>query len=123
MTVLAGIYTPDVDIVPLSGAVTVVRQADPTAPSDLAHRGQVCVAAIDVTGNGGNATLQVNLGTWSGSVFTPLQVLATVAALSGETEQIFVLALVDITEAIQIVTTGSAVGFVRIQGLTKQVSP
>jgi hypothetical protein len=123
MAPLSGIYVA-LDPTFVSGAAVIVKQPDPTDPAKLAHRGPICVAACEAIGNGGAADLTVEKGTWDGAIFTPIQTIARILALSGDTRQVFPFAYLLKNEAIRITTVGaSTIAFVRTQGQTAQVSP
>jgi len=125
MNLLSGIYTPDIFPVDFSGAAVVVHQPAPADLSLAAHHGPVCIVAADVTGNGGIGRIDVEVGTWNGSTFTPIKTVGIVSAVGGDTNQVFILHVTDAASdaAIRMTASGSVIGFVRIQGKTKQVSP
>jgi len=112
-------------IIEVAAGTTLIHQTNPTSTALEAARGPVYVLAADVSGVSGNATLTINRGTWSGSVFTKVDEIGYVAALSGTTNQELIMAMVNGTsnEAIQIVSSATSKGHVRIQGKTAQVSP
>ena len=127
---LQGIYTPDIEVVPVTSGGPYIRMADPPNLALATHRGPVCIAAADVTGVGGVGRFFIEVGTWNGAAFTSEQVIGSVSALANQTEQIFVLSIINKGKAIRISSDGAGAaiaatttGFVRIQGKTIQVSP
>ena len=112
-------------IIEVAAGATLIHQPNPTNVALEAARGPVYVLAADVSGVSGNATLTINRGTWSGSVFTKVDEIGYVAALNGTTNQELIMAMVNgiSNEAIQIVSSATSKGHVRIQGKTAQVSP
>jgi len=72
MSVIGGIYTPDIEVIAIDTAVT----GDPTVVvrtpfADGGTQGPVCLIVGDVTSISGIGTLQVESGTWDGATFDP----------------------------------------------------
>lgn len=95
MSVLSGIYTPDVEIVSTNIPGTTVLVANRPTP----------VIAATVSGVGSAATLKIEVGTIAGFVFTPVQVIGYVAAPNGATNQVPILFVARAGQAIRITAT------------------
>jgi hypothetical protein len=70
MSVIGGIYTPDIEVIAIDTDIT----GDPTTVirtpfADGGINGPVCLIVGDVTSLSGNGTLMVESGTWDGAVF------------------------------------------------------
>jgi hypothetical protein len=127
---LQGFYTADVHTITLTSATTEVYQSNPAVTTDVAHRGPVCVVSATVTGDGGTGTVEVEVGTWNDgtSTFTATQTIGYASAITGTTNADYIFKVIGNSnsatagDAIQIVTTGSVVAFVRTQGLMVKVN-
>lgn len=112
------VYTSDLNTIDLDGIATIVYTTT-VQPA--------IIVMADVSGitDAIVNSLTIELGTWSGGVFTPTQRIGFVAANAGETNTAWIYQLIGTTQALRLTTAGNAetVAHIRVQGLLTQVSP